>query len=127
MRNNGPRFAHQEGSVEEPRLNGAWKITGIRDRQYSPVGPMRINLEKGDYIALDLLEDMFNARRFSPRRGDPEFEVESLWVDTDNRQITLYESDLIFNYRVDGDKLYLTPENTDLRITLQRMSVYTAS
>lgn len=124
MQRNGPRFTHDESYVEAPELNGAWRITSIRDRRYSPTGRVSINFDRGDLIALDLMEDMFNARRFAPDRGDPDFEVESLWVDTRERQITLYDSDLVFNYRVSGDRLYLTPEGTDLRITLERMNTF---
>ncbi|MEM9570679.1 MAG: VWA domain-containing protein [Pseudomonadota bacterium] len=122
LQSGGQTFVHQEGFVEDEVLHGVWEIARVRNTSSSLSGKSSIDLRRGDLIAFDLLEDMFNAQRKSAKRGEPEFEVESIGLDVDQRSITLWKSNIIFKYRFLDAKLVLEPVGTDLQIWLQKRS-----
>lgn len=108
---------------------GPWKITRVKSTSRSLSGNGSIDLRVGDLLSFDLSEDTydetetFNAQRIKPRGDEPEFEVESMYVDTKKRTITLYKSDIIFSYRAVGNRLLIMPDHTDLVLTLERPTI----
>ncbi len=104
---------------------GRWQVTKVRKTSRSMFGNGDIDIRKGDRIAFHLDHnrydetEIFNLRRDTPGRGEAKFESESFGVDYKKREIFLYESDIKFDYKQKGEKLFLYPEHTQLVLVLE--------
>jgi len=100
---------------------GRWKIAKVRDNHRpSPIfTPATIDIRKGDLLAFHLDTETYDE---TATFNLPRFEVESVAVDPKDREVTLFESDIVFKYAYDEkrDRLVLRPEDTDLVLTLER-------
>ena len=106
---------------------GSWRVKRVKPVATSSIlRTGSIDLRKGDLLSFNLNEDTydetetFNARRINPRYGEPAYEVESMYVNDEDKTITLYKSDIKFKYRKRKDQLILYPEDTGLVMTLER-------
>jgi len=122
-----PEFVSRKQAMADPDLFGPWIIKRVKNTSNSITGKGTIDLRVGDRMAFGLSEvdydetEIFSARRYSAKHGEPEFESESMTVDADDRTITLWDSDIVFKYRPRKDgRLTVYVEDTDIRMTLVR-------
>lgn len=119
-----PRKSRHYAHRNSPVL-GKWQVTKVRKQSRSMFGNGDIDIRKGDRIAFHLDSDrydeteIFNLRRDQPQRGEAKFESESFGVDYASQEIFLYDSDIKFDYKQKGDRLFLYPEDTQLVLVLE--------